>query len=175
LRLDVPWGRKIVHNVDTTFFEPSQMRVVHVKSHNKSITHGIDTTEVMVIKIDTIADTIKPLVVAPSVGFDLFVRESESGAYKTGIIPGVGYGLKFKPTWWHGSKYFLSLDLFVQGLLTDEVDAHAGNDFFNIDFIPVLVLIDWFGFGFGPRFKIGLENVPSEQRWIFSFGIRKST
>jgi hypothetical protein len=175
LKFDTPWAMNVSVDIETTLVRTIEINFVQ-DTTKMGIVYRLDTVEVKSSRVDTVSvDTINPFVIAPSIGFDFFVRESKSGAYKMGIIPGVGYGIKFKPTWWKTTKYFLSLDLFVQGLLTDELETHAGNDFFNIDVIPVLVLIDWFGIGFGPRFKIGLENVPCEQRWIFSFGIRKST
>lgn len=175
LRLDVPWGMKVIYNVDTTSFENIRMNVVLDTLTKGMVVYKIDTSRVMAFKVDTVADTIKPFAITPSVGFDFFIRESQSGSYKMGIIPGVGYGLKWDPGWWKTTKYFLSLDLFVQGLLSNELESHDGNDYFDVDVLPVITVIDWFGVGFGSRFKIGLENVPSKQRWIFSFGIRKAT
>ena len=121
------------------------------------------------------ADTTNPIVFVTSVGLDCFTRESKSGAYKVGLIPGYGYGIKYIPKWWTVTKYFLALDVFVQGFLSDDLETHEGSDYFNIDILPVITFMDWFGVGFGPRIKIGLKDVPHEFRSVFSFGIKKAT
>lgn len=106
---------------------------------------------------------------SPSVSFDVFVRESDTGHYKVGAIPGVGYGIRWSPN----KKPILSLDIFIQANLSEELDPNAGFEYFNIDVLPILTFFNWFGIGYGPRFKIGLENVPTKSIGIFSFGIRK--
>ena len=123
----------------------------------------------------TQADTTTPFLFTTSVGVDIFTRESKSGAYKIGIMPGYGVGLKYTPKWWTATKYLLALDVFMQGLPSDDLETHEGNDYFNIDILPVITFMDWFGVGYGLRIKIGLEEVPSELRMVFSFGIKKAT
>lgn len=127
-------------------------------------------------KKTTITDT--RVWVGPSVGFDAFVRESGSGNYRTGIIPGVGYGLKWgrtpkdpkgEPSPW------IAIDLFVQGAMSEEDDSHSGFDYFNIDALPVVTILNWISIGYGPRFKTGLDGLPSTHRTLFSFGLRKAT
>jgi hypothetical protein len=110
----------------------------------------------------------------PSIGFDAFVRESGTGQYRTGIIPGVGYGVKWgkeSPN----SKPWIALDLFVQGAVSEENKEHEGSDYFNIDVLPVVTLFDWVSVGYGPRFKTGLGGLASDRRNLFSFGVRKAT
>jgi hypothetical protein len=109
----------------------------------------------------------------PSVGFDVFVRESVTGSYRTGIIPGVGYGAKWASS--DGRRVYFGIDLFLQGAAVEEDDAHDGLDYFNIDVLPVATLLNWVSVGLGPRFKMGLDKQPSTRRWIFSFGVRKAT
>jgi hypothetical protein len=113
----------------------------------------------------------------PSLGFDAFVRESGTGAYKTGIIPGVGYGLKWgkKPDANGNSKAWLAVDLFISGAVSEEDSTHAGADYFNIDAVPVVTVFDWVSMGWGPRFKVGLNGLGNVRRTLFSFGIRKAT
>jgi hypothetical protein len=113
---------------------------------------------------------------APSVGVDFFVRESGTGNYRAGIIPGVGYGFK----WGDASdrdnlRPYAALDFFLQGALTDELSDHSGFDYFNIDVLPVFTIYNWVSVGYGWRFKIGLEGVEGVNRNIFSFGLRKGT
>ena len=109
----------------------------------------------------------------PSVGLDFFLRESQSGAYRAGILPGVGYGLKYKPKSWR-SGFLVGLDIFLQGSLSEEVEEHDGLDYFNVDVIPVFTVMNWVGVGFGPRFKVGLNGQESTTRYLFSFGLTKA-
>lgn len=123
------------------------------------------------LPITASSDTI--LWFAPTVGFDLFVRENGTKQYKVGLIPGVGYGLK-----WGSSKensIYLSLDVFLQAAMSEEIDSISGPDYFNIDVLPIITVYDWFSIGFGWRFKLGLDQkVADVNRNLFSFGIRKS-
>jgi len=113
----------------------------------------------------------------PSVGFDAFSRESGTGKYVSGIIPGVGYGLKWgrpnaDPT--KDPTAFLALDVFVQGVQVDDDPDTAGNDHFNIDVLPVMTLLNWISVGYGPRFKTGLDGHSSSTKGVFTFGIKKA-
>lgn len=110
---------------------------------------------------------------SPSFSIDLFIRENVSGKYKVGAIPGIGYGFKYNPYHWE-KKFLFGIDLFAQANFSDEDSLHNGLDYFNIDFMPVLTIIDWIGIGYGIRFKVGLEGLKSENRGIFSIGIKKS-
>jgi hypothetical protein len=110
--------------------------------------------------------------IRPSYGVDMFTREGGSGDYKFGVIPGIGYGISFKPRMMK-DNYLCALDLYVQGFATNEVETHPGLDYFNVDFLPVFSVFNWFGIGYGLRQKIGLEGVKTEYKSIFTFGIRK--
>lgn len=176
LRINTPWNMEIKFEVDTLRFEELEINVIQDTTPEGIITFKLDSTKIETFKVDTIAiDTLHPFVFGLSVGLDFFIRESKSGSYKTGIIPGVGYGIKYKPVWWKRTNHFLGLDMFVQGLLADEIETHEGHDYFNLDILPVLTLIDWIGIGYGLRIKIGLEGIPSEKCFLFSFGIKKAT
>ncbi|MEZ4891657.1 MAG: hypothetical protein R3A50_07055 [Saprospiraceae bacterium] len=118
--------------------------------------------------------TDSTLYFGASISFDLFVRESGTGSYKIGAIPGVGYGFRWNPKWNPlKTKSVISFDLFTQANLAEEIDMHSGFDYFSIDLLPVVTFFDWIGIGYGPRFKVGLDGVPSTRTGIFSFGIRK--
>lgn len=113
----------------------------------------------------------------PSLGFDVFSRESGTGKYVTGVIPGIGYGVKWgrpNPDPTKDPTAYAALDVFVQGAQSDEDTAHEGNDYFNIDVLPVLTLFNWVSVGYGPRFKTGLDGHPSKNRWLFTFGVKKA-
>jgi hypothetical protein len=175
LKFNTPWAMNVDVDIETTLVKTIKINVVP-ETTKMGIIYRLDTVEVKSSRVDTVSvDTINPFVFAPSIGFDVFIRESKSGYYKMGIIPGVGYGLKYKPKCWKRTNYLIGVDLFLQGLFVEEVDTHEGFDYFNLDILPVLNVIDWFGIGYGLRFKIGLTGIPSETRWIFCFGLRKAT
>jgi hypothetical protein len=112
---------------------------------------------------------------SPSVGFDIFSYDVKTHAYSLGIIPGVGYGLKYCPAGWTATSAVFAVDLFVQAGLLDESATVPGGNYFAIQAIPIVTFLDWFSVGFGPDELIGLSTAPSELHWLFSFGLRKST
>lgn len=112
---------------------------------------------------------------SPSVGFDVFTYDIKTHAYSVGIIPGVGYGLKYRPANWTATEAVFAVDLFVQAGLLDESDQVPGGKYFAIQAIPIVTLLDWFSLGFGPDALLGVSSAPSELHWVFSFGLRKST
>lgn len=113
------------------------------------------------------------LYFGPSLSFDLFVREKSTGAYKIGAIPGIGYGIKYNPFGWK-KGFLIGLDVFAQANVSEEDDTHSGYDYFNVDVIPVITILNWIGIGYGPRFKIGLDGKPSANTSLLSIGIKKS-
>lgn len=112
---------------------------------------------------------------SPSVGFDVFTYDIKTHAYSLGIIPGVGYGLKYRPANWTATEAVFAIDLFVQAGLLNETDTIPGGSYFAIQAIPIVTFLDWFSVGFGPDELLGISTAPSELHWMFSFGIRKST
>jgi len=123
----------------------------------------------------TVQKDKRPVWFGPSVGFDVFVREGGTGQYKAGVIPGVGYGIKWGKK--GGAKTpdspRISLDLFLQGALADELASHDGADYFDIDVLPVVTVVNWVSIGWGVRFKMGLNGLDGSTKSLFSFGVRK--
>jgi hypothetical protein len=113
------------------------------------------------------------IYLGPSVSFDLFIKEKTTGQYKIGAIPGVGYGIKYNPFKWK-KNFLIGIDLFAQANLSEEDNTHSGFDYFNVDLLPVVTILNWVGIGYGPRFKIGLDGVPNTHTTLFSIGIRKA-
>lgn len=111
----------------------------------------------------------------PSLGFDVFQIDLKTRQYVTGIVPGIGYGLKYKPAHWSATAAVLALDLFVQASLVDNSTAIPGAKYFTIEALPILTIIDWVSVGFGVSEYVGVSSLPSELHWIFSFGMKKST
>jgi hypothetical protein len=111
----------------------------------------------------------------PSVGFDVFQIDLKTRAYNTGIIPGIGYGLKYKPANWTATAAVLAVDLFVQAALVDDSSTTPGAKYFSIEALPIVTMLDWVSIGFGLDEYVGVSSLPSELHWIFSFGMKKST
>jgi hypothetical protein len=109
----------------------------------------------------------------PSVAFDVFMKEKSSGSYTLGVIPGVGYGLKYNPFKWKNS-YLVGLDVFAQAGLSGQNGSANTFNYFDVDIVPVITLMNWIHVGYGPRFKIGLNGVPNANTWLFTIGISKS-
>jgi hypothetical protein len=107
------------------------------------------------------------LYLAPSVGFDAFVRDNSSNEWKAGVIPGVGYGIKWRPSSYTLTQNLLALDVFMQ--------AAMASDRFDIDLLPVLTVFDWVGVGFGYRWQLATTaGVSDKGGTLFSIGIHKS-
>lgn len=109
----------------------------------------------------------------PSVAFDVFEKERSSGAYTLGVIPGVGYGVKYNPFLWSNS-YLVGLDLFAQAGLTGSQTDPTAAKYFVVDIVPVITVINWVHIGWGPRFKIGLNGTSNANTSLFTIGISKS-
>jgi len=112
---------------------------------------------------------------SPSIGFDVFQIDLKTRQYVTGIVPGIGYGLKYKPVNWTATSAVLAVDLFVQAALVDNSTATPGAKYFSIEMLPIVTLLDWVSVGFGLDEYVGVSSLPSELHWVFSFGLKKTT
>lgn len=119
----------------------------------------------------------KGIFLGPSVSVELFYRENQTGAYRAGLTPGVGYGIKYSKDLSKPNNYIVALDLFVQGGFQNSEGNTTGttnSNYFNIDFLPVVSFVNgWFGIGYGPRFKLGLNGAKDKVYTIFTFGVRR--
>lgn len=111
----------------------------------------------------------------PSIGFDVFQIDLKTRQYVTGIVPGIGYGLKYCPKGWTATSAVLAVDLFVQASLVDNSTAIPGAKYFTIEALPIVTILDWVSIGFGADEYVGVSSLPSELHWVFSFGMKKST
>jgi len=118
---------------------------------------------------------------SPSLNIDMYVEEIQTHRSKQGIIPGVGFGIRWNPKFWVqigsdlNSKSLLNLDVYVQGSMVDEIDNLSGNDYFAIDVLPAITLFDWFSIGYGYRWKRSQhDDLDNEETPLLSFGLRKS-
>jgi hypothetical protein len=111
------------------------------------------------------------LWLGPSVGIDMATRYSADNTWTAGVVPGVGYGLKWRPRGWTFSNNALALDLFVAaGFVTGN-----GASAFDMRVEPVLTFVDWISVGVGHRWVLsGTAGVPDQDGWLLSFGIRKA-
>ncbi len=117
---------------------------------------------------------IGKLWIGPSIGFDVFTRYAPTKEYRTGVIPGVGYGVKWRPSGWKVTTNALALDLFLQANLV-KATTDGGFDHFDIDVLPVFTVIDWISVGFGYRRQLAVSSGSDRGGALFSIGIRKST
>lgn len=119
------------------------------------------------------AHIVQDLWFGPAVAFDFFLWESRSHDYRLGLSPGIGYGIKWSPSWWRATESFIALDLFVQMNAVTVEDGSLG--YFNVDFVPAVSFLDWFGVGVGPRLSLPLkDSLEAQTTALVSFGIRKA-
>jgi hypothetical protein len=110
------------------------------------------------------------LWLGPSVGFDAFTHWSGNNTWTAGFVPGVGYGLKWRPEGWAFSTNALALDLFVQAGWASLADTAI----FNVDVLPALTIIDWISIGLGYRYVMTTSDGHGKGGLVFSIGIRKA-
>lgn len=112
--------------------------------------------------------------VGPSVGLNVFTIDLKTRQSQLGLIPGVGYGVKWKPAGWTLTDDVLALDVFVQGSLLDQTSQVPGAKWFTVQLMPIVTIIDWVSVGFGFEDYIAVDSAPGGFHPIFSFGINKS-
>ena len=110
------------------------------------------------------------LYFSPSISFEAFTKEKYSGEYQIGIIPGVGYGLKYNPFKWK-TDYLVGIDVFAQSSLSKNKED---SDYFNIRIIPTISILNWIHVGYGAVWKIGLKGNDNINTSVFTIGISKS-
>lgn len=110
------------------------------------------------------------LYFSPSISFEAFTKEKYTGEYQIGIIPGVGYGLKYNPFKWK-SDYLVGIDVFAQSSLSKNKED---SDYFNIRIIPTISILNWIHVGYGTVWKIGLKGDDNINTSVFTIGISKS-
>ena len=110
------------------------------------------------------------LYFSPSISFEAFTKEKYSGEYQIGIIPGVGYGLKYNPFKWK-TDYLVGVDVFAQSSLSK---SKEDSDYFNIRIIPTISILNWIHVGYGTVCKIGLKGNDNINTSVFTIGISKS-
>jgi hypothetical protein len=110
------------------------------------------------------------LFLAPSIAFDVFSKENDTGEYNIGIIPGIGYGLKWNPAKWK-SDYLIGIDVFAQAALSTQ-DGNAR--YFNIRILPTFTILNWVHIGYGPMWRVGLNGTSNISTSVFTFGITRS-
>lgn len=115
--------------------------------------------------------------ISPSISADFISIDLDAKTYRAGVIPGVGYGVRFSPSWWTATASFLALDLFFSGAVQNNPDPHAsGPQFFAIDVLAVLTAVDAVGVGIGLRNLIPIDgHSEGTTHAILTFGLRTST
>jgi hypothetical protein len=90
----------------------------------------------------------------PAVGLNAFTRFSADNAWQAGVIPGIGYGINWKPASWTVTSSLIGLNFYLQAAMSK---AGNGPSTFNIDVLPVLTFMDLLAVGYGHRFMLATE------------------
>ena len=119
--------------------------------------------------------------ISPSANVDLYIEELKTHISRVGIIPGLGYGVRWNPKCWQtigadiNSKSLVNLDIYIQASSIDRTPDFEGNDYMAIDVLPAITIIDWVSFGLGYRWKRSLhEGLDNDGTTLLSIGVRKS-
>lgn len=108
-----------------------------------------------------------------SASLSAFVIDLDSRAYQVGAIPGIGYGIKYAPSWWTLSDVFLSLDVFIQAGFVEEPELEpSGPDYFSWQVLPSLTIGNLVSIGVGGNFGISLhKELESKISPVLSLGL----
>lgn len=91
--------------------------------------------------------------------------------YRAGVVPGVGYGFHWSPSWYDksGDSPFLSAGVFLEGGLQL---SGEGADFAVFTILPAVTILRWFSVGFGYERRISLtDGVKDDGAPILALGI----
>ena len=108
------------------------------------------------------------LFFGPSVSCELYSHEFKSGKTNYGIMPGIGYGLKWNPYHWKFA-YLLGIDLFASGGIVNQT-ANTSGSFFNIQIVPLVSFLGYFHIGYGYRWKLGIAGNQNENTGVLVTG-----
>lgn len=115
-----------------------------------------------------ISEKDSSLFFGPSINFEVYSHELSSGITDFGVLPGIGYGIKYNPYNWK-FMYLIGLDLFANvGIFkpnNNEPPSH-----FNIQVVPVISILGFFHVGIGYRWKLGLNGNDNKKTAIFVTG-----
>lgn len=88
-----------------------------------------------------------------------------------GFSAGLGYGIRFSPTWWTYTASFFSVDLFAGG---GYEAREEGPDAVSVHGLLVVTFLNWIGLGGGIQHAFGLANGKDETDWLGTFGVATS-
>jgi len=112
----------------------------------------------------SISNTDSTLYFGPSASVTVFSLETKTGNYELGVVPGVGYGIKYNPYLW--SKPLLSLDVYLQAGLT----TLSGNKYFKTQLLPVIGVLGWGYVGYGYCWRIGVDGASNNNSGVLVIG-----
>jgi hypothetical protein len=98
---------------------------------------------------------------APSVGINGYSYSSRDGFWSLGATPGVGYGVRWLPSWWDKTAAFLALDLYGQLAL---VGGGGQTRSLAIDLLPTVTFANLLGGGCGGRWRLPTEAGQASER-----------
>ncbi|MDB5049243.1 MAG: hypothetical protein JWO30_2314 [Fibrobacteres bacterium] len=146
---------------------PLEIQNKYLESKNEELTTQLS-------ELQKESDENRKLWISESVNLDLFVRDERTNEVKAGLSPGLGYGIRYCPTWWKNlgkTKSFIDLDFYAQAVM---VNINGGNKFVDVNFLPAVTFVDWISIGIGWRGLYATENGDKDLHSVLtSFGIRK--
>lgn len=108
-----------------------------------------------------------------SVSLDTVVFSlSRPRTYSVGLVPGVGWGFRWKPGWWTLSDAMLGIDLIVGGGF--DIPDDSGPVAINVSTLLAVTIGNLFGVGAGFRYALGLGDREDDFVPIVSLGLRHS-
>jgi hypothetical protein len=127
------------------------------------------------INADTIKTVDDSFWFGPSIALDVFTKDNATGKYSLGVIPGVGYGIKWNPPIMQKYKknYLLGVDLFASAALDQAINP-TDPSYFVVKLTPVVTILGWVHFGYGPTWNIGVNGAKNRLSSMLVIGVTQS-
>ncbi|HRW25057.1 MAG TPA: hypothetical protein P5298_11645 [Spirochaetia bacterium] len=88
-----------------------------------------------------------------------------------GFTPGVGFGMRWKPSWWSLTDSFLGVITLVGANFID-IDDVSDFDYFKVSAVPVLSIAGFLSVGYGVSYNLSLKPGSRDTlEYILSFGL----
>lgn len=107
------------------------------------------SSNIDILQLDTIYCKDSTIWFSPSAGIQLFSRELKTNVNTFGVLPGLGYGIKYNP-YKYKSGYLLALDVFIQAGY-QIADGETYNKVYSLQIVPVASFYTYFHAGYGYR------------------------
>jgi len=88
-----------------------------------------------------------------------------------GFTPGVGFGMRWKPSWWSLTDSFLGVITLIGANFID-IDDISDFDYFKVTAVPVLSIAGFLSIGYGVSYNLSLKPGSRDTlEYILSFGL----